>query len=144
MSNHDSESEDSMQQFGNQSELGKQVGNVRLQGRTKPPRIRMCQLVCPLVVISLGMRWRQHMPSLVNLVDQLHQDNRIWHFPSSIVQDGVNIPLIVADERDVQPARGCWLLFHQQERQEQRAVELKCRNALLGVTLGTGISTPGP
>ena len=78
------------------------------------------------------------MPSLVDVVDQLHQDNCIWHFPSSIVQDGVNIPLVVTDQRDVQPARSCWLLFHQQEDQEQRAVELKRRNALLGVTLVKG------
>ena len=75
------------------------------------------------------------MPSLVDLVDQLHQDDRIGHFSSSIVQDGVDIPLIVNDQRDVKAARSSWLLFHQQEHQEQRAVELNGRNALLGVTL---------
>ena len=51
------------------------------------------------------------MPSLVDLVDQLHQDYRIGHFPSSIVQDGVDIPLIVTDQRDVKAARSSWLLF---------------------------------
>ena len=111
------------------------MGNVHLQGRTKPRRIRMCQLICPLVVISLGMSRSQHMPSLVDLVDQFYQDNCIWHFPSGIVQDGVDIPLIVADQWNVKPARTCWLLGHQQEHQEQRAVELNCRNALLVVTL---------
>ena len=89
------------------------------------------------------------MPSLVNLVDQFHQDNCNWHFPSRIVQDGIDIPLIVADQRNAKPARRCWLLGHQQEHQEQRAVELNCRNSLLGVDakpelLGTGTSTPDP
>ena len=75
------------------------------------------------------------MPSLVNLVDQLHQDYRIGHFSSSIVQDGVDVPLIVTDQRNVEAARSSWLPFHQQENQEQRAVELDSCNALLGVTI---------
>ncbi len=42
-----------LQQFGNQGQLGKQLGNVHLQGRTESLRIRMRQLISPLVVIPL-------------------------------------------------------------------------------------------
>ena len=41
------------------------------------------------------------MPSLVDLVDQLHQNDCIRHFSSCIVQDGVDIALIVADQGNV-------------------------------------------
>ena len=73
------------------------------------------------------------MPSLVDLIDQFHQDNCIWHLSGCIVQDGIDIPLIIADQRNVKPASRCWLFGHQQEHQKQRAVELNGSDPLLWI-----------
>ena len=73
------------------------------------------------------------MPSLVDLIDQFHQDNCIWHLSGRIVQDGIDIPLIIADQRNVKPASRCWLFGHQQEHQKQRAVELNGSDPLLWI-----------
>ena len=46
------------------------------------------------------------MPSLVKLVDELHQNHSSGHLPGSIVEDRVYIALIVTHQRDVKSA-GC-------------------------------------
>ena len=68
VSNHVVESEDSSN-FGirTQDQSGKQRGNVHLQGRTESRRVRVSQLISPLVFLSLGMSRRQHVSSLVDL-----------------------------------------------------------------------------
>ena len=68
------------------------------------------------------------MPSLVKLVDDLHQDHSSWHLSGSIVENGVDIPLIIAHQwmRSLQDVEG--ILRHQQQCQKQGAVELQGRN----------------
>ena len=46
------------------------------------------------------------MASLVKLVDELHQDNRSRHLSGSIVENGVDIPLIITHQWDVK-STGC-------------------------------------
>ena len=80
------------------------------------------------------------MPSLVKLVDELHQDHSSWHLSGSIVENGVDIPLIIAHQWDAK-STGCRrILRHQQQCQKQGAVELQGRNSLLGVILFEGPS----
>ena len=89
--------------------------------RIKALRVRMRQLISPLIVISTWMGRSQHMTSLVKVVDELHEDNSSWHLSGSIVENGVDIPLIIAHQWDVK-STGCWrILRHQQQCQKQGA-----------------------
>ncbi len=99
-------------QFWNQDQPGKQRGYVYLQGRTKPQRVWVSQFICPLVLSSLGVCWRQHVPSLIDLVDQLHQNHSAGHLSCGIIQDRVDITLVVADQGNVQSASSCGLTIH--------------------------------
>ena len=105
------------------------------QSRIKAFRIRMRQFISPLIVISTWMGRSQHMPSLVKLVDELHENHCRRHLPGSIVENGIELSLIVTYQRDVE-STGCWrILRHQHQCQEQSAIELQGRNSLLRVIL---------
>ena len=111
---------------------------IHSQSRIKASRVRMRQLISPLIVISTWMGRSQHVTSLVKLVDELHQDNSSWHLSGSIVENGIDIPLIITHQWDVK-STGCWrILRHQQQCQEQSAIELQGRNSLLRVILFEG------
>ena len=125
----------SFQNFWNQSKFMKIGREIHSQSRIKALRVRMRQLISPLIVISTWVGRSQHVTSLVKLVDELHEDNRRRHLPSSIVENGVDIALSVTHQRDMK-STGCWrILRHQQQCQEQGAVELQGRDSLLRVIL---------
>ena len=105
------------------------------QSRIKAFRIRMRQFISPLIVISTWMGRSQHMPSLVKLVDELHENHCRRHLPGSIVENRIDISLIVTYQRDVESTGCWWILRHQHQCQEQSAVELQGRDSLLRVIL---------
>ena len=85
----------SFQNFWNQSQFMKIRREVHSQSRIKALRIRMRQFISPLIVISTWVGRSQHVPSLVKLVDELHEDHCRRHLPGSIVENGIDIALIV-------------------------------------------------
>ena len=108
------------------------------QSRIIAFRIRMRQFISPLIVISTWMGRSQHMPSLVKLVDELHENHCRQHLPGSIVENRIDISLIVTYQRDVESTGCWWILRHQQQCQEQSAIEFQGRNSLLRVILFEG------
>ena len=125
----------SFQNFWNQSQLMKIRREIYSQSRIKAFRIRMRQFISPLIVISTWMGRSQHMPSLVKLVDELHENHCRRHLPGSIVENRIDISLIVTYQRDVESTGCWWILRHQHQCQEQSAIEFQGRNSLLRVIL---------
>ena len=66
-------------QLGNQDKSRENRRNVHLQGRTETRRVRVRQLIWRLAVWSPRVSRRKLMPSLVELVDQFHHNDSIWH-----------------------------------------------------------------
>ena len=76
----------------------------------------------------------------MQLKQNFHADDRCWHLVGLVVQKGVNIPLVVANQGNPQVRDKGRCFLHEETREDQGAEHLGSGHALLGASF---VERPG-